>query len=397
MKKHFLFLLIMILNLNCYSQISFENGYYINNNEQKIECLIKNKDWKNNPTEFKYKLSKDLEQQTATIQLVKEFGIYEYSKFIRSTVKIDRSSIDSNHLSNKRNPVFENEEVFLEVLVDGKANLYYYEDGNVKRFFYSKDNSNKIEPLIFKNYQLDGERIINENNHFKQQLHNDLKCQSIKTKDIEIIEYDKKDLINLFVLYNECSNSNWTDYDTKQKKELFNLTPRLGINRSSLTIQNTASNSRNVDFKDKLGFRLGIEGEVVLPFNKNKWAFIIEPTYQYFKSEKEFATYSVKVDYSSIELPLGLRYYLFLNDKSKFFLNATYNLDFVMNSAVSYSSGVDLEITKSSNLGFGVGFKQNNKYSMELRYHTSREILGSYRTSYSEYNTLSVIFGYSIW
>lgn len=58
MKKRILFLLITILSLNCYSQISFQKGYYIDNTNQKINCLIKNIDWKNNPTEFEYNYPK---------------------------------------------------------------------------------------------------------------------------------------------------------------------------------------------------------------------------------------------------------------------------------------------------------------------------------------------------
>ena len=50
MKKNLLLLLVSILTVNVYSQISLEEGYYIDNSNQKINCLIKNLDWKNNPT-----------------------------------------------------------------------------------------------------------------------------------------------------------------------------------------------------------------------------------------------------------------------------------------------------------------------------------------------------------
>ena len=103
MKKRILFLLAAILSLNCYSQISFEKGYYIDNTNQKINCLIKNIDWKNNPTEFEYKLSKNSESKKTTIKTIKEFGIDNISKYIRRTVSIDRSSEDINKLSNDKN------------------------------------------------------------------------------------------------------------------------------------------------------------------------------------------------------------------------------------------------------------------------------------------------------
>lgn len=393
MKKQLLFLLTAILSVNCYSQISFDKGYFIDNNDQKTECLIKNMDWKNNPTGFEYALSENTKEYNADIKSVKEFGIYNYSKYIRSDVNIDRSSSNLNDLSAVRNPIFKEEKLFLKVLIEGQSNLYQYEDGNLVRFFYKKDNTNIIEQLVFKNYQSSGD-IIGENNLFKQQLFNDLKCQRIKANDIKKINYKKSDLVNLFIKYNQCNNYEIVNFEEKQIKDLFNLTPRLGLNNSSLSIQNTISSSRNADFGNKLGLRLGIEAEIILPFNKNKWAIIVEPTYQYFKSET--STFNINVDYTSIELPIGIRHYFFINNNSKLFINGSFILDITSNSTISYDNGAELEITKSSNLGFGIGYKQNDKYSLELRYHTSREILNGYQSYYSEYKKLSIILGYSL-
>ena len=70
MKIKLLFLFTTVFTLNCYSQISFENGYFIDNDNQKINCLIKNLDWENNPTKFKYKLSENNELNTKTIKSV---------------------------------------------------------------------------------------------------------------------------------------------------------------------------------------------------------------------------------------------------------------------------------------------------------------------------------------
>ena len=45
MKKSLIILSIIITSINCYSQIKFEKGFYIDNDGQKTECLIKNIDW----------------------------------------------------------------------------------------------------------------------------------------------------------------------------------------------------------------------------------------------------------------------------------------------------------------------------------------------------------------
>lgn len=115
MKKQLLFLLTIILSFNCYSQISFEKGYYINNSYQKTNCLIKNIDWKNNPTEFKYKLFENSESKKTSIKSVKEFCIDNISKYVRRIVNIDRSSEIMDDLNNDKNPTFKEEKLFLKV------------------------------------------------------------------------------------------------------------------------------------------------------------------------------------------------------------------------------------------------------------------------------------------
>ncbi|MDO7172935.1 tRNA modification GTPase [Mariniflexile sp. AS56] len=396
MKKQLLLILTVIITTHCFSQINFEKGYYIDNNNKKTECLIKNIDWKNNPTEFEYKISENSDQSKATIKQVKEFGVYNFSKYIRQIVNMDRSSSSLNKLSTDRNPIFQEEELFLNVLIDGHSNLYQYEEGNLVRYFYSKESSEDIEQLIFKKHKVSGS-FIAENNSFRQQLWNDLKCQKISLNDIKKINYTKNDLIGFFTLYNQCQNPELlVTFTEKQKKDLFNLNLRLGTNSSSLSVQNEVSTSRNVDFENKLGFRLGIETEFILGFNKNKWAIIIEPTYQYFKSIKKQTNSTAKVDYKSVELPIGIRHYLFINNNSKLFINGSYILDFLGSSTISYSTGAELELTKSSNIGLGIGFKQNDTYSIEFRYHTTRDLLNTYTAYYSDYKTVSLILSYTV-
>tara|TARA_B110000093_G_scaffold157099_1_gene175191 strand:- start:2535 stop:3758 length:1224 start_codon:yes stop_codon:yes gene_type:complete len=406
MKKRILFLLAAILSLNCYSQISFEKGYYIDNTNQKINCLIKNIDWKNNPTEFEYKLSKNSESKKTTIKTIKEFGIDNISKYIRRTVSIDRSSEDINKLSYDKNLTFKEEELFLKVLVEGKANLYQYVDSNLRRYFYNKENSN-IEQLIFKIYKTT-ENNLGKNNGYRQQLWVDLKCPNFKVNKIQSVDYKENDLVQFFTEYIECHKSKLINFEPKQKRDLFNLTIRPRINSSSLTIQNSVSNSRDTDFENKIGFGFGLEAEFILPFNKNKWAIAIEPTYQSFKFEKTTNVTNVSggvlivnVDYSSIEVPVSLRHYFFLNNSSKIFINASYLFGLSSKSSIEFnrndgSNLNSLEIDLKNNLAMGIGYKQNDRYSLEVRYQTNREVLKNYYFWRSEYKTLSIIFGYSL-
>ncbi|MCF6141061.1 PorT family protein [Flavobacterium sp. K77] len=405
MKKQLLILLISFLSLNSFAQVVFEKGYIINNKDQKVECLILNIDWKNNPTEFDYKLNENSEPIKGTLGQVKEFGIINAFKYIRRDVKIDRSGTTVDNLSNDKDPKFNDEQLFLKALVEGKANLYEYSDRSIKRYFYNKGD-NTIEQLVYKTYLVTDSDVA-KNNKFRQQLWMDLQCQNITLSDVEKVEYKKKDLIKFFTKYAECFNDGVVNFAPKEKKDLFNLTLRPRINNSSLTIDNSSSKQRNTDFGSKTGFGFGVEAEYILPFNKNKWSIAIEPTFQNFKAQKTSnvtdvsgGVQNVSVDYSSIEIPLTFRHYFFLNKNSKLFLNASYIIDLSSKSTVEFtrndgSTFNTLDLKSRNNPALGLGFKQNDKFSVELRYQTTREILGNYVFWNSNYKTVSFIFGYS--
>jgi hypothetical protein len=402
-----LLLIIASFNLKGYSQIIFEKGYLINNSNEKIECLIKNNDWKNNPETFEYKLSESNEPVIADLKSAKEFGIYSISKYIRSTVKIDKSKENLDELSYDKEPTYVEEVLFLKVLVEGKSNLYYYVNGNLQRFYYNTD-STALEPLVYKKYLI-SENVVEENNQFKKQLWTNLKCPTIGINKVENLHYKKNSILNFFVEYNKCNNSNFTRYDGKVKKDLVNLTLRAHLNNSSAYIRNTAyTRNSTADFGSKSSLGFGIELEYIFPFNKNKWAIFVEPTYQNFKAEiitDDFYVATKKlisnINYSSIEVPIGIRHYLFLNKNSKLFINASYVFDFNLKSSIEirrddntyYNS---LLVSTLNNTSFGVGYKFKDKYSIETRYQTSRTLLSDYLFWDSSYTTAALIFGYTL-
>jgi hypothetical protein len=407
MKKQIVLLLtIAVLSVNAYSQNTFEKGYFINNNDQKTECLIKNKDWKSNPSDFEYKVSENSEINIVDIKSAKEFGIYTFSKYVRSTVKLDKSSENINDLSTEKEPAFVEELLFLKVLVEGKSNLYHYLDSNLQRFFYNKENSN-IEPLVYKKY-LPTPNRIEDNNQFKKQLWIDLKCPTIGVNTLESLRYQKNSLIDFFVKYNNCNNSEVVKYERKENKNLFHLTLNAHLNSSSLSVYNsTFTRNKTTEFGPEMSLGFGVEAEYIFPFNNNKWSVFIEPTYQYFNSEKITDDYYVPekkivstVAYSSIEVPIGIRHYFFLKNNSKLFVNAAYVFDFNFKSTLelykldSYYNS--LVVSSLNNMAFGVGYKFKEKYRVETRYETSRTIIGSYIHWTSSYSTFSVLLGYSL-
>lgn len=306
-------------------------------------------------------------------------------------------------ISQEKAPDFTEETVFLKYLVDGKADLLYYENRDLRRFLFRIDN-NEIRQLVYKPYYFT-ELQIAYNEDYKKQLAGNLKCETT-LPDFEKVKYNTKDLIRTFTAYNACSGAAVpVTYEVTEKRDLFNVNIRPGINFSAFETENFYySSTATTRFERKPSFRIGVEAEFILPFNKNKWALFAEPTYQSYKAETESVIYPGQyfestskrsIDYKSIELPFGVRHYFFLSNRSKLFINAAYVFDFEMNSSIRYDYR-EFKIFSGNNLAFGAGFKYNDRFLIEFRASTARNLMLNYANWTSKYQTYSLLLGYTV-
>ena len=408
MKKYLLAIVALAFSIHTFSQIDFENGYFIDGSDRKVTCLIKNMDWKSNPTEFEYKLSENEEVKLATIATTKAFGIDNVAKYVRAKVMIDRSSENIRFLSIIKNPVFTEETIFLKVQVEGKATLYQFNEGNLERFFYSIENS-PVEQLVYKSYKISDTKV-GKNNQFRQQLIASLNCSNQKPENFDRLTYKLSSLSNYFIENNQCYDSSFKNFNKESEREKFNINLRPSVRSSALNIQTFISGIGPFNFENETGFGVGVEFEYILNFNKNKWSIVVEPTYQYFKSEVITRTNTVSggqliaiLDYQSIELPFSIRHYMYLNDNSKIFVNIGYTLDFNLKKSslelvrADSSTYGEFLINSRNNAAIGIGYKFKDKYGLELRYQASRELLGDNNFAFkSKYQTTSLILSYTI-
>lgn len=408
MKKLILTLLFLVtLITQSYAQIVFKPGYFVNESNERIDCLIKDVGWKNNPDKIEYKLSEDSTEKTVGIESIIEFSIDGDSKYIRAKVKIDKSSDALRDITHGRNPVFQDEVLFLKVLIEGEASLYMYVEGTLNRYFYKQHDSD-INQLVYKRYLVNDSDIM-DNNLFRQQLFTDLKCQGIDSNSIERLKYNNKDLERFFILYNECVNSQFIVYKSTSNEDWFSLSLKPGFNYESIFIKNSFTDVLTFDFENELNFRFGIEAEFFLPFNKKKLSVIVEPTFHDFKTEKEAEGRNLlvglgysKANYRSIEVPVGIRYHFYIKNSSQIFLNVSSILfDISKNASIDIirsdgSTLTSLEFVSGTNIAIGIGYKYKDKYSLEARYQPYRDIIRDYEKWSSQYKGLSVMFGYSL-
>ncbi|UKB83043.1 PorT family protein [Chryseobacterium sp. MEBOG06] len=406
--------LILFSIASFYAQVKFEKGYIIDQNNVKKEVLIKNKGWVSNPDNFVFKTDENSAEDKGTPSTIKEFGIYNDSKYVTYNGNIDYSSDDISSFSNTKEPKFVKSSVFLKELVAGNKNLYTYK-GHITRYFYSESDST-IQPLIYKKYFFNGNSSqVATNEQYLDQLKtifaDNTNAQSLVNKT----QYTASSLTKIFKTYNgensdgsTAQNSDQSFTETK-KKPKFNLSIRPGINfYAPLELKESY---RNPGFPSKSNFRIGVEAELVLPFNKNKWSVILEPTYAQYTNKKttirtDDNLYNMTMDsYSFISIPVGIRYSMFLNEKSKIFVNVATN---VLNVRTSSSASIDVDydnavfdkIALASTQSFrgmslGAGFNYHNKFSVEARFSSSTNIL--YKDlPHADLKSFSLILGYNI-
>lgn len=403
MKLKLLVAVLLIIGTSALSQNDYESGYIIQTNGQRLDCLIKNEDWKGSPTTFNYKLLENGEVKIGNTSNIKEFGSGENFKYIVETLLVEQSSNNVGSLTDNRTPILKEETLFLKVLIEGESSLYFTMKDNNNRFFY-KMKEGEIEQLIYKRF-VTFNREIAENNGYKQQLATDFVCSTMQIESFNKLEYKQAKLINLFEKYNVCVNSEAIVYENKDFKYGFNLSVRPGVTFGSVYI--SAPGNEKLNFESKTGFRIGLEAEYILPFNSGKWSLFMEPSYKSFKSETEKAinqgfptmqnTTLITVDYKSIELPIGGRYYMFLNKESAFFINAAVIIDLsTLDSSISSSNenSYNLDFHTDATFAYGVGFKFKNTYSIEARYQSPRNLI-DYVNVTAPYKSFSLIAGYN--
>ncbi|WP_053002194.1 outer membrane beta-barrel protein [Kordia jejudonensis] len=403
MNKNFLTLLLLLLSASgLFAQIKFEKGYFISNNGQKTDCYIKNVDWLNNPTDFTYKLTEDGEIQTGKLVAVKEFVIPSVCKYEKHTVLIDFSNTDLSKLNYDKNPEWKEQTVFLNVLVEGKASLYRYKNGELSKLFYKIDDG-QIKQLIKKSY-LSKDGKLAENNEYRQQLYTDLACESISRNSISRLRYNKNDITKLFVAYNTCMNDDFTAFKQTTNGKI-GIRANIGANYQKTVLETGnsffGSSASSVDSEQKFSPRIGVDVEYVFGFNKSKWAVFIEPSYQSYKGSGTFVRVNIgsrsdyEIEYSAIQLPIGIRHYMFLDNTSKLFLNFGAIVDVTLNTKSDGLLSLQNDNFKTSaGAVFGIGYSYENTYSIELRYTTPRELLEKTTGTSLKLHQVGLLVGY---
>jgi hypothetical protein len=401
LKTTLLLLVLFVVHLTIAQNEDFKTGYLIDNNGKKITCLIQDSDWKQYPDKVTYKLNEDSKHQEATLQTTQEIVIPGVAKLVRATVAIDVSMTNINQYNYKKQPVWEDKTLFLEVIVEGEATLYSHILDGDKRFFYHLVGQ-PVEQLVHKKYLVSETRIA-ENNAYKQRLLGTLKCESLSSDTFVNLSYKASSLGKVFMKYNTCKGNTVANYDiNRYKKDLVKVKFRTGLNFGKMSVTSSRTPAFNTDFSKEVSLLYGLELELRLPFNKDKnWSMVFAPTVRKYSSETTINTTSpnnpfqdVSVTYNTIQVSLGLRRYFALAGDVKIFVDGFLSVDWSSDGEIVYSiSGKKGGASKgATTFGFGVGVNYK-KFDLMAVLRTKRDPIDGLS---SDFNESSLVLAYQL-
>lgn len=363
----FLHLLLILIAFPCFSQIEFQPGHYTDNAGAKHEGFIKNIEWVNNPEAIDFRETADGSSRTIKASEMTGFSVGD-DVFRKFDIEVDVSPSETSQLTPNRLPVWKKETALLRKLSGDKLELYVYSNVNLVRFFM-KTPDGTPEQLVYKEYLNPDNKIV-KNLAYQQQLFQLFGGKPETRGKFERIAYDERSLKKIFDEYNGVENVK----KKNGRKTKFKVKAVAGA--AMMSAEYVSADMGRVDFGSQTVFSGGLELEAILPFNREKWAIFISPTYQAFSADAQKRATLHKLDYSSIDIAVGGRHYFFLGKELKLYAEVAMVANFNSGSfKLSYGNvdyvSMKLKDTFVAGLGAGLAY---GRFQAGIRYTTDRSI-----------------------
>lgn len=404
MKNLLLLLSTMLLSSALFAQKDYESGYYISNDGVKSEGYIKTSNFRmaNDESFNGLDFKKSLDQDAIKIDksAVSEFGVDQKIKIQKRKALIDDVSFFKDY-SYEKSFSLQEKVVFLNVLVEGNATLYSYDGGQGIKYLWKKvDQDDIVKQFLYKKYYKSAS-LLTENNTFREQLFNNIKCTNQTYPDFLNLKYDKTAFVAIFDKYNKCNNGNSIIYKAVEERK---ITVRgsifFGYNFAKFQIVNSTP-ERSAERFSMPSF--GAEVEVLTM--SNKLGFFFSGAYR--KAEASSAvtidlsefnpnttTNTVKLDTGMLDFVLGSRYYFSLGKAGSLFLGGGLGINIPLsNNLIDYQtnnfndlSAVAVEVTMQSKpfVRLQLGYIFNDHYGINFHYDTPKNLLGDDKAKLQE-------------
>lgn len=366
-KKNILKLFILISFFQINAQSDFRSGYIIKNSKDTIYGLIAYQSDMLSAKKCVFKNEINSEKQVFNPNMIKGYRFIESKYFISKEIKTENIS----------------KPVFLEYLVNGVIDIYYYRDNKGDHYFVDNDNGelyelNNEEKTVEKN----NTTYSKKSKEYIGALKYVFKESPSTVKNVENLKLNHKSLINITLDYHKevCPDTMCLVYEKTSPKIKNTFGFIFGLNLSSISDNNVVDKYyylRNSDFDYYLSPSIGIYYKVHLDRLNEKLFFQYEGTFSYFKQTTS-NLHTEEIFYTNYYNDINYKQYTFSNEilfkyetsqKRKFsptfsigaFLNYAINPEYHRNLEVKLFSGYTRytnEFTENpfSNLDYGISF-----------------------------------------
>ena len=382
-----------------FSQQDFQAGFIIKKTNDTIFGFINLKSNYSFSKMCEFKQHTDSPTEIYTVEGIKSFRIENQKYYIAKEVTID---------SVKR-------KIFLEFLVEGIVNLYYYRDKVDEFYFIEKDNA--IYPLSNKDlevirtsgnpYENPDKKYSLKSNQYKGILTVLFQASPEVQNKIRFTPFDYKALINITKDYHNavCKDQKCIDY-TKVTSHSLTIEPNIGIVSSTLRLKSSSNSTK--DLQLTFGFNLRFTPRKI----NYHWNYLIGFSYSTnsfkptdFENQiftKNTLTYQIRMNYTILKIPLMVEY-SFPAKKIQPFVSIAYENIFILNPVYEvreYGGLLDSKFRRYQ-YGFlggaGIRYKINDKsyiqlktdFELRLPFQNTREIL-----DFHSVRSMAVIIGY---
>jgi hypothetical protein len=369
MKKKVILTVIILLQslLLAHGQKGYKPGYIITNDFDTIRGFIKLKPNMQNSKSCEFIRA---ENQPPEIFLPNDLKAYriENSKYYWSR-EIELDSVKQR--------------VFLEYLIDGIVDLYYYKDIGREYYFIEKDSkliqlSNEGSLVTLK--EKDGSREI-EKTYYKNsnQFQNILKYLFQDSpevmKEIPSTTFDYRPLINITEDYHNsvCKDYKCIDF-TKSTKQGIYMEPFFGGIGSWMGLKTSSDYAKN--FKPYLGLQLRFKpfkGYSMwnlltgISYSQNSFNGVFDNT---INEDYYIKTYKIFYEYSIVRIPFTIEYSL-SPKKLQPYISASYNNILILNESHEVTrmdvSFPYIEESYARKYQFGVALGLGLRYNMNSK------------------------------
>lgn len=384
------------------AQSVFRPAYLIDGAGERREVLIRDRDWVDSPRSLQYRTAPGAAVQEAALNDITAFGFADGGRrFERHTVALDRSATDPRFLSRSPRPEYTLEEVLLEVLVDGQADLLYYERGALRRYFYRQADLDP-QPLVSRRYLAEGGSIRRDDT-FRGELSREVWAAEAGLRP-QLLDYQRRALIRYFLTYNEAVERPAVAYGLTPAVRRWRLSAIAGAGWGQLRASEFGllSEEGAVRLPKAASPRYAVEVAFRLPFARDRWELTAEVGQQRYRSVLDRGdSTTVAARYTAVSVPLGFRYLLPLGGpgKHRLALATALSLQFPTRSALTFIDGGTarvIDLRWNHGLEFGLSYQLRDRYRLELRYGHRRSLTDWYVDYPTAYQSYGLLFAYRL-